>query len=405
MVWPQSAIVVGAGVVGIASAYALARRGVEVSIVDSDIGPGMGASHANGAQLSYRYTDALASPAIWKDLPRLALGRDPAFRMHGRMDWQYVKWLGQFLCNCTAGKFNKNTLLGLKLAEKSRNAMNCLLRKHKIEFGYETNGKLHLYGNQTAFRRACRIAELKNEVQGGQKILTRDAAVEVEPALSELNNQFSGAIHTASEKVGDPFLFCREMTAVLQREYKARTHFGRAVQKVIPGKKETEVKLADGSILRSDLAVICTASKSNQLLRSLGITLPIEPMKGYSFEMPLGKGSPKISITDTKRRIVFTNLGDKIRVAGLADLGDSTVVVHERRREALVHLAKQSLPNAGKYDRADKFWAGLRPMTPDSLPIIANPIPGLAINTGHGMLGWTMAMGSGERLAEILLPG
>ena len=141
------------------------------------------------------------------------------------------------------------------------------------------------------------------------------------------------------------------------------------------------------------------------LLKPLRMKLPIQPMKGYSFEMPLSNGSPKTSITDTQRRIVFTNLGDRIRVAGLADLGDWSPDIREDRMNTLVRLAKQSMPNAGRYDLASGFWAGLRPMTPNSLPIISNPIPGLAINTGHGMLGWTMAMGSGEKLADLILPG
>ncbi|GAB5486992.1 MAG: D-amino acid dehydrogenase [Parasphingorhabdus sp.] len=404
MVRPQYAVIIGAGVVGISTAYALAKRGVAVTIVDSNAGPAMGASHANGAQLSYRYTDALASPAILKDLPRLALARDPAFRLHCRLDWQYATWLGRFLFNCTTRKFEKHTLTGLKLAEKSRQAMAALLKKHDIEFGHETNGKLHLYRNEAAFERACRIANLKSEKQDDQQILTSGAAVTVEPALLEVKNQIAGAIHTKSEKVGDPFLFCQEMFTLLQEEYGIKSYFGQTVQRLVPGNSETMIELADGSILQSDIAIICAASNSRALLKPLGIALPVEPMKGYSFEMPLSNGSPKTSITDTSRRIVFTNLGDRMRVAGLADLGDRSTTVRDPRRNALVTLAKQSLPNAGRYELAGKFWAGLRPMTPNSLPIISNPMPGLAINTGHGMLGWTMAMGSGERLAENFFP-
>lgn len=404
MVRPKNAVIIGAGVVGIATAYALARRGVAVTIVDSESGPGMGASHANGAQLSYRYTDALANPATLKDLPRLALARDPAFRLHCRFDWQYARWLGRFLFNCTSSKFEKHTLAGLKLAEKSQQAMDALLNRHDIEFGHETNGKLHLYGNPSAFRRASQIADLKSGVRDDQQILTSDATVEMEPALEGVKDQISGAVFTASEKVGDPFLFCREMSALLREHYGVQTSFGQLVKKIIPTGNKTVVELADDSSLRSDMTVICAASHSNTLLKPLRLALPIEPMKGYSFEMPLGNGSPKVSITDTKRRIVFTNLGDRMRVAGLADLGDHSHVIREHRRNVLVDLAKQSLPNAGLYELAEKFWAGLRPMTPNSLPIISNPIPGLAINTGHGMLGWTMAMGSGEQLAEMLFP-
>ncbi|MEO0441008.1 MAG: FAD-dependent oxidoreductase [Pseudomonadota bacterium] len=404
MVRGNSAVIVGAGVVGMATAYALARRGFAVTVVDGNPEPAMGASHANGAQLSYCYTDALANPATLKSLPALLLRRDPAFRLHCRPDWRYLTWLCRFLANCTSGKFERHTLAGLNLAKKSFEAMDDLMASHNIDFGLRTNGKMHLLDDQQSVERANYTISLKKGLCGKQEIISRDEAIAIEPALEDRDSEIAGAIYSPAEQVGDPFLFCREMAAVLTRSHDVKARFKHRVAGISPEQSETRIALENGEILTADLAIVCAATSSNQLLAPLGIKLPVEPMKGYSFEMPVGNGSPVTSITDTRRRLVFTNLGDRMRVAGLADLGDRTPVIRENRMNTLMELARQSLPHGGRYDQASGFWTGLRPMTPNSLPIISHPMPGLAINTGHGMLGWTMAMGSGERLAELVCP-
>ncbi|MEL6873972.1 MAG: FAD-dependent oxidoreductase [Pseudomonadota bacterium] len=397
-------MIVGAGVVGMATAYALARRGLAVTLVDGNPEPAMGASRANGAQLSYCYTDALASPATLKSLPALLLRRDPAFRLHCRPDWQYLTWLCRFLANCTSGKFERHTLAGLDIAKKSLEAMDDLMATHNLEFGLRTNGKMHLLDDQQSVGRASYTINLKKGLCGKQEIVSPDEAIAIEPALEDRESDIAGAIYSPAEQVGDPFLFCREMAAMLTKTHGAKTRFGHKVTRISPEQSETLIALANGEVLTADLAIVCAATSSNRLLAPLGIMLPVEPMKGYSFEMPVGNGSPVTSITDTRRRLVFTNLGDRMRVAGLADLGDRSPTIRESRMITLMELAQQSLPHAGRYDQASGFWTGLRPMTPNSLPIISRPMPGLAINTGHGMLGWTMAMGSGERLAEMVCP-
>ncbi|SIN67838.1 D-amino-acid dehydrogenase [Parasphingorhabdus marina DSM 22363] len=402
MVRARSAVIIGAGAVGMATAYALARRGLSVTIIDENPQPAMGASHANGAQLSYCYTDALASPAILKNMPGLLLRRDPAFRLHCRPDWRYLAWLARFLSNCTPRRFEKHTLAGLRLARESFRAMDDLTAAHDIDFGLRTNGKMHLLDDQQSLERARYTVNLKNGQCGKQEILSPGEAIAIEPALEDRRADIAGAVYSPGEQVGDAFRFCQQMAGILAASYHVQTCFGQRVARVDPGQADTRIELASGDILTADLAIICAASSSGSLLTPLGITLPVEPMKGYSFEMPMGNGSPTTSITDTRRRLVFTNLGDRMRVAGLADLGDRQAVLRENRMETLIKLARQSLPDAGRFDQASSFWAGLRPMTPDSLPIISRPMPGLAINTGHGMLGWTLAMGSGERLAKLV---
>ena len=397
----RSAIVIGAGVVGMATCYALARRGWAVTLLDAGYAPSSGTSHANGAQLSYCYTDALASPAVLRSIPAMLLGRS-GLQLTPSLNPRFSAWLLQFLSNCTVARFRKNTRAALELARESRLAMESLLSEHDVDFGHRIAGKRHLYFSQSEFENAQRSLDLKREFACDQEIHTARETIEAEPSLRGSSESLVGSILTPSEAVGDPLRFGNSMLELLVAQYGMAARFDTEVERVECEVAYARTTLSSGEVLESDIAVVCGGSSSNRLLRPIGLQQPIQPMKGYSFEMPLVDTSPQCSITDTKRRIVFTNLGDRMRIAGLADLGNADASVDEKQCELLVAAARESLPGAGDYNQAGKFWAGLRPMTPNSLPIIAQPKPTIGLNVGHGMLGWTMAMGSGERLAELV---
>ncbi len=397
----RTAIVIGAGVVGMATAYALARRGWRVALVDGEAEPAQGASKANGAQLSYCYTDALASPRILATLPSILLGRS-GVRVRAGIAPGYLAWLAAFVANCTQARFRKNTAAALELAGESRAALEELLRAHDLSFGHRVAGKLHLYYADAEFAQAKKALALKRAAGCEQELVAADDLSGLSPAFSHLPETPIGAILTRSEAVGDPRLFCHAMLELLRERYAAQARFGVHVEAVSTGPGPALVRCASGEALWADLAVVCAGIDSNRLLAPLAHAVPLQPMKGYSFEMPLAQHSPEVSVTDNRRRIVFTNLGDRMRVAGLAEVGNGSRDVEPRQIETLIATAQLSLPLAGDYDRATAFWAGLRPMTPDSRPVIAHPEPSLAINTGHGTLGWTMAMGSGERLARLV---
>jgi len=399
---PRSAIVIGAGVIGLTSAYALARRGVEVTLVDQHPEPAMGASKANGAQLSYAYSDALANPGILASLPKLALGLDDAFRFHWQWDPDYFRWLMRFLKNCTASKFRSNTLASLALAQKSREAMERLLTAHDIEFAHRVAGKMHLYRTKGAFLQAQQVMRMKVLSRDEQHALSPSEAIDIEPALQSAGKGLSGVIYSPKEAVGDSNVFSKQLLKLLKNDFAVKGLFGEAVREIHLGHDYAEIVLQGGEKVDADIAVLCTGADARQLLKPHGLCVPVAAMKGYSFTAPLGKNAPNTSITDSERRLVFTNLGGVIRVAGMADLGDETSNIEPSRIKALIASARASLPDAADYDRAGQFWSGLRPMTPNSIPIIRHVRPTLAINAGHGMLGWTLAMGSGERLAELL---
>lgn len=401
---PATAIVVGAGVVGVSTAYALARRGIEVTLVERHDEPAMETSRANGAQLSYLYTDALASPGLLTQLPRLALGLVPTFRMRARLDPGYLRWIADFLANCTPKRFRSNTLGVLRLALESRAAMDELIELHPLDFGYRTAGKMHVYRSERSWEAAQTIAAMKAGPGVTQAALSPAEALAREPALEWSAPGIRGVLYSPDEAVGDPHQFARAMRDLLVSHYRVRCAFRQTVERLHIDADRAVAVSTDGVEMAADIAIDCSGADGGKLLHQLGVTLPIMPMKGYSFTAPATAASPLISITDVDARIVFTRLREQVRVAGLADLGNADRTVDPKRLEALLASARQSMPKGAAFEQADGFWAGLRPMTPDAQPRIARPHPRLAYNLGHGVLGWTLAMGSAERLARLLVP-
>lgn len=397
----QSAVIIGAGVVGVASAYALAERGWQITLVDQGAGPATGASHSNGAQLSYCFTDALGSPSTFAALPSLLAGKGGvSIGLSARPG--YLCWLARFARNCTAGRFRANTLAVLDLATRSRAAMDRLCEMHSLEFSHRVAGKVNLLYSPHDERRAAEIVAFKRDAGCEQELIDRSQLEQLDPALEGLDEAVIGAVSTPSEVVGDPLLFSRSLVDVLTSEYGMATRFDTGVRAIEERADTATITLGNGEQLNADMVVVAGGHSSNALLGPTGNAIGLQPIKGYSFEMPLANGSPQISVTDGKRRLVFTNLGDRMRVAGIAEVGNGSLDIDSARIDWLIASASESLPNAGDFSKAGKFWTGLRPSTPNSQPVIRRASKRIAINTGHGSLGWTLAMGSAEQLASLV---
>jgi len=394
-------IVIGAGVVGVATAYALASSGASVCIIDQAKAPGRGASFANGAQLSYAYADALASPALLAKLPALALGLDQLFRLKLSADPGIYVWLAAFLRNMTASRFEQNTCRVLALALESSQAMHALLERHKIGFHHAVPGKMHLYYSENGLRKAAATVALKQRHGVEQEILTARAAIAIEPALAQVRG-LAGVVHSPRDAVGDPRLFCEALLALCLEQFGVVARLDAGVSGMQREADGWRVSTERGEVFSARRLVLCAGAGSRALARKLGIDLSIQPLKGYSFTAPPGPDAPRLSLTDTRRKLVFCRLGNQIRVAGLADLGNGSSAVDPTRAGLLRDLARKALPGGADYASIENEWAGLRPMTPDSQPIIRWVDPHLALNTGHGMLGWTLAMGSAARLARAM---
>lgn len=399
---PCDVTVVGAGVVGVATAWAVARRGLSVQLVDRAEGPALGASHANGAQLSYAYTDAMAGPALWKQIPGLLAGSDPAFRLRLGARPAIWRWGLALLGNASGARMRRNTLQTLALARASQQAMQALLKRHPIAFQHQVAGKLHLYFSDAALRAGTKMVELKRPHGVEQTLLDANAVRDVEPALTRVDG-IRGAVYSPDEAVGDPWRFCTGLLDTLRAGYAIHTRFGFDLAKIRRRGAHWQLASRDGEVIQARKVILCAGIDSAALLRPLGIRLPLMAIKGYSFTAPCGPRAPSVSITDTARKIVFCRLGDRLRVAGMADINDWDPAVDPARFDRMLELARQSLPEAADYTRIQHRWAGLRPSTPTSVPIIANAREGLTCNVGHGMLGWTLAMGSAERAVALAL--
>jgi D-amino-acid dehydrogenase len=396
------AIVLGAGVVGVATAYALARRGVSVVLIDREAGPARGASFANGAQLSYAYSDTLGGPALLRRLPALAFGADPMFRLKLSPDPELIAWGLKFIRACSARSQRDGTIAILTLALESRRAMHALLARHPIAFGHAVAGKMHLYFDRASLGGARDIVELKRAHGAVQHVLDAREARALEPALEDARG-LEGVVYSPEDEVGDAFLFCEALTRILVRDYGVRTLFGTQPADVSFDAGGVAVRGTRNELVRGRTLVVAAGASAGSVLKTLGLAAPVQPLKGYSFTAPQGAHAPRVSITDTARKLVFCSLSGRMRVAGLAELGDRSTDVVPARLAWLVAAARESLPRAAAYDALDSSWAGLRPMSPDSVPVISRPRERVVLNIGHGMLGWTLAMGAGERAAELAL--
>src|SRR5690606_31582155 len=395
-------LVIGAGVVGMACALALAERGHRVTVVDAGEEPGRGTSFANGAQLSYAYTDALASPATLIQMPRLLLALDPAFRLHPRLDPDFLRWGLAFLRNTSAARFRRNTLDGMALGFESRRGLHGLARRYSLDFGHAAPGKMIVYRSAKSFAAAERITALKAAHGARQRLFDANKAVEIEPMLASIRPAIAGAVYTDSEEVGDPYRFCARAAAALTKTGRGRMLLRTGVARIDTSGPRPAAITKAGRRIEADRIILCAGLRSTALAWQLGARLPIIPMKGHSITAPLGPAAPTVSVTDAANRVVFARLGGRMRIAGLAELGCRDTRIDPRRLAALTSSARAALPEAADYDAIEANWAGLRPMTPDSLPTTRPIARGVIANTGHGALGWTYAAGSAERVAAIV---
>ncbi|HSI40260.1 MAG TPA: FAD-dependent oxidoreductase [Xanthobacteraceae bacterium] len=397
--------VIGAGVVGVSTAYILARQGHDVVLVDSRAEPGRGASAGNAAQLSYAYGDAMASPALLRHLPSIALGCDPAFRVTWSLDPHFLIWGVQFLLNAGTGPWWSNTAHILDLAEASRREMANLLAEVDLDFSYRVAGKLHLYPDAAAFAAARPTVERKRARGLSQTMMTRAEASVVEPALDRFAGAIAGVIHTPHDAVGDAAAFCRGLGDHLVRHYGVTTLFDHHVTGFTRHNGRLHaVRFRDRDERPVDLAVIAAGPQVGSLLRDVPEAQAIWPVRGYSLTLPAPVDAPSVSLTDVKRKLAFARIGDRFRVAGLADVAPRGGGFDAARCQVLERAAQEVFPDLFAPTSEAWRWSGERPMTPSSRPLIgpSRRIAGLYLNIGHGMLGWTLALGTARRLADMM---
>ncbi len=405
-------VVLGAGVVGVATAWYLARNGHQVTVVERQSEAGMETSFANGGQISVCHAEPWANPkAPWKVLQWLGEEDAPLlFRL--KPDWAQWRWGLRFLGECAPGRARRNLQDLVRLGLYSRDCLQQLRAETGLHYDELTRGILHYYTDEAEFDAAVVAAEAMREA-GLERIVKSGAeCIRIEPALRHTLRPIVGGTYTASDESGDAMKFTQALAACCEKagvEFRYQTEIRKL--RVSAGRIEgVEVTRAEAGgcrneVLLGDAYVVCMGSYSPLLLRQAAITLDVYPAKGYSATIPVREDdeAPSVALTDDGYKLVYSRLGNRLRVAGTAELNGYNLDLNPTRCRALIDRTREIFPHAGDFDAAE-FWTGLRPSTPSNLPYIgqAGRYANLWLNTGHGTLGWTESCGSGHALAEIV---
>jgi D-amino-acid dehydrogenase len=401
-------IVLGAGLLGVTSAYFLRQQGYEVTVVDRQASAAAETSFANGGQISVSHAEPWANPGAPLKVLKW-LGKEDApllFRL--RADARQWRWGLQFLRECTPARTRHNIEQIVRLGTYSRDTLQQLRRERDIAYDERTQGILHFYTSQQEFDAAEAPAAQMRELGCDRRVISADEAVKIEPALAHIRPQLAGATYTSEDESGDANRFARELVRRCEQDgvQFLMSHTVTALRTAGGEIDHVEATDSEGRFqrLRADAYVLAMGSLSPLLAKPLGIELPIYPAKGYSVTMPVKDASMahQVSLTDDEFKLVFSRLGDRLRIAGTAELNGYDRDLNRVRCEAIVRRVEELFPGAGDTERA-QFWTGLRPATPSNVPIIGRAKVGkLFLNTGHGTLGWTHACGSGKSIARIV---
>jgi D-amino-acid dehydrogenase len=397
-------LVLGGGLIGVASAWYLSEEGHEVTVIDRQPGVALETSFANGGQISTSHAEPWANPgAPWQALQWLGREDSPLlWRL--RADPAQFAWGLRFLRECTPGRTRTNTIAILRLALYSRALLKELRPLLGLEYDQLQRGILHFYTDEAEFLHAIPQAALMRDYGCDRVVKTVAECLAIEPALADSTVPVVGGTFTAEDESGDAHKF----TQVLADRAAVRGvafRFGESIAELMQaGGRVTGVRLAGGETLTADAYVVALGSYSPLLLKPLGIRVPVYPAKGYSATLALDEHTqaPTVSLTDDGHKVVFSRFGDRLRIAGTAEFTGYDTSLNDVRCHALVKRTKAIFPVLAWHGNAE-FWAGLRPATPGNVPLIGRArLSNLYLNTGHGTLGWTMACGTGKLLADLI---
>jgi len=397
-------VVLGAGVIGITTAYYLARAGAQVTVVDRQPGAALETSFANAGQVSPGYSTPWAAPGIpLKALKWMFKKHAPlAIRPDGSL--YQLRWMAAMLRNCSAERYGINKERMLRLAEYSRDCLRSLRDETGIRYEHRTGGTLQLFRDSHQFEAARRDIAVLESVGVPYELLSRDELERAEPALGQVRDTLTGGLRLPNDETGDCQMFTTKL-AEHARSLGVQFCFGQDVTGLVSdGRRVRGVQLANGEQLEADQYVVAFGSYSRPFLGNSGLDLPVYPVKGYSLTIPIvdPARSPESTILDETYKVAVTRFDNRIRVGGMAELSGYDLRLNPQRRATLEKVVTSLFPGGGDVPAAT-FWTGLRPMTPDSTPIIgATRFDNLYLNTGHGTLGWTMSCGSSQLLADLM---
>lgn len=398
--------VIGGGVIGLTTAYALIRQGHEVDLIERRDEVGLETSFANGGQLSYRYVSPLADAGVPLEALSWMLRSDAPLRFKPQFNLQQWRWCLQFLAACRRSVNQRNTAHLLRLALHSQSILHTWREQDLLDdFAWRSNGKLVVYRENTSWEKARKAPEDAN-----RRLLNREQCLDIEPALAGIASELCGGVYAPGDEVGDCYRFCQQLLKRLRTNPRFQLHANYQVEglRVSNGSVQA-LRLHSGDEHRVDHVVVAAGVHSLKLLKPLGIDVPLYPLKGYSLSLPLTphnsdayQAVPETNVTDYDNKVVYARLDDQLRVAAMVDVGGWDSSLDATRIDQLRKLATLSFPGAGNFADASA-WAGLRPATPEGTPWLgASGIKNLWLNLGHGSLGFTLACGSADVLAHLI---
>ena len=401
-------IVLGAGVVGTTSAWYLQQAGHEVTVIDRQPGAGLETSFANGGQISASHAVPWANPGAPLKILKWLGKEDAPLLFRFKADLQQWRWGLQFLRECTPGRTRENIRKLVTMGVYSRTALQALRAETNLQYDHLERGILHFFTDREQFEHGVKASETMTQFGLNVEAKTVKECIALEPALAPAESKLAGGTYTASDESGDAHLFTQRLAALAETKGVNFRYNTKIVDLARTNDRITGVMIRDAaglvSEIKADAYVVAMGSYSPLLLKPLGITILVYPAKGYSVTFPIRAGgtAPQVSLTDEAYQMVFSRLGDRLRIAGTAELNGYNTELNQARCENILQRALELFPNVGNRGEA-KFWTGLRPATPNNVPYIGKTrFDNLFLNTGHGTLGWTLACGSGKLLTDVI---
>ncbi|MGS1017051.1 D-amino acid dehydrogenase [Allosphingosinicella humi] len=395
--------VLGSGVIGVTSAYYLAKAGHEVTVIDRQFGPAQETSFANAGEISPGYASPWAGPGIpVKAIKWLMMEHAPLI-LRLAVDRDMLCWLLAMLRNCTSARYAVNKERMVRLAEYSRDRLIDLRAETGIQYDERMQGTLQLFRTEKQLAGIAKDVAVLREGGVPFEVLDPDGCIAAEPGLAAVRGKFVGGLRLPHDETGDCFKFTNALADLAARAG-VSFQYGANILGIETEAGRVSAIRTDRGAVTADRYVLALGSYSAAMLRPLGIKLPVYPVKGYSITVPIidAERAPVSTLMDETYKIAITRLGDRIRVGGMAEISGFNNELPPRRRATLAYSVGDLFPGAGDLAAAT-YWSGLRPMTPDGTPVVgATPFDNLFLNTGHGTLGWTMACGSGQVIADIV---
>ncbi|MBV7396409.1 D-amino acid dehydrogenase [Mameliella sediminis] len=398
-------IVMGAGVIGVTTAYYLAKAGAEVTVLDRQLGPGLETSYANAGELSYGMTSPWAAPGIpVKAVKWLFMKRRPLFI------WPLISptmwaWGAQMLRNCNEDSYRVNKSRMVRISNYSRDVMPDLISETGIEYDGREQGTLQLFRTEKQLKGSKADQEILAEYDSPFEVLDPEGCIAVEPALAGVRGKFVGGLRLTADRTGD----CRMFTVALAEkcaDMGVEFQYGQSIRGIaVENDRVAGVDTELAGRISGDKYVCALGSYGPRVLTPIGVRLPVYPVKGYSVTLPVTQDAdaPQSTIMDETHKVAITRLGDRIRVAGTAEIAGYSNRLGPHATDTVRHVIGDLFPKGGDLSKAEG-WTGLRPMTPDGTPVLGpSRYDNLYLNTGHGTLGWTMACGSGRIVADTVL--